>query len=58
MKGNIYVPEETNIRRGKRFFDEFLSVKYSDVDSYMATLSESDAAKDMFDDLYNFYIIK
>lgn len=58
MKGNIYVSEETNIRRGKRFFDEFLSVKYSDVDSYMATLSESDAVKDMFDDLYNFYIIK
>lgn len=53
MKGNIYVPEETNIKRGQKFFDEFLSVKYSDVDSYMATLSESKAVKKMFDDLYN-----
>ncbi len=52
MKGNIYVPEETNIRRGKRFFDDFLSVKYSDVDTYMASLSESDAVIGMFNDLY------
>lgn len=43
MKGNIYIPEQTNIRRGKDFFDEFLSIKYSDVDNYMSNLSESSA---------------
>ena len=52
MKGNIYVPEETNIRRGKGFFDEFLSVSYDEVDTYLSTLSESDDVVNMFDDLY------
>lgn len=31
MKENHYIPEETNIRRGKRFFDEFLSIKYENM---------------------------
>ena len=52
MKGNIYIPETTNIRRGKKFFDEFLSVEYSDVDEYMSNLSESDDVIQMFNDLY------
>ncbi len=52
MKGNIYVPENTNIKRGKKFFDEFLTVKYSDVDDYMSNLSESDEVVEMFNDLY------
>ncbi len=52
MKGNIYIPEQTNIRRGKMFFEEFLSVKYSDVDEYMSNLSESDAVVKMFNELY------
>lgn len=52
MKGNIYVPENTNIRRGKAFFDEFLSIKYEDVDSYMRNLSESPENIKAFDDLY------
>ena len=52
MKGNIYIPEETNIRRGKAFFDEFLSVRYSEVDEYMSGLSESDAVVQMFHNLY------
>lgn len=52
MKGNIYVPENTNIRRGKSFFDEFLKIKYEDVDSYMRNLSESPDNIKAFDDLY------
>lgn len=52
MKGNIYVPENTNIRRGKSFFDEFLKIKYEDVDSYMQNLSESPENIKAFDDLY------
>lgn len=52
MKGNIYIPETTNIRRGKKFFDEFLSIQYSDVDEYMSNLSESDDVRQMFNDLY------
>lgn len=53
MKGNIYVPEKTNIRRGKGFFEEFLHVSYDDVDEYLSSLSESDDVVKMFDDLYN-----
>lgn len=52
MKGNIYVPENTNIRRGKSFFDEFFKIKYEDVDLYMRTLSESSENIKAFDDLY------
>lgn len=52
MKGNIYVPEKTNIRRGKEFFDEFLNVKYEDVDTYMKNLSESSENIRVFNELY------
>ena len=52
MKGNIYIPEESNIYRGKRFFDEFLDVRYSDVENYMANLSESDYTISAFNQLY------
>lgn len=52
MKGNIYVPENTNIRRGKAFFDEFLDIKYEDVDSYIRNLSESPENIKAFDELY------
>lgn len=53
MKGNIYIPEQANIRRGEHFFEEFLSMKYSDVDNYMSNLSESDSVIQMFNNLYN-----
>lgn len=53
MKGNIYVPEETNIYRGKRFFDTFLNVDYFDVEKYMKNLSESDETIQAFNELYN-----
>lgn len=52
MKGNIYIPEHTNIRRGKKFFEEFLTIKYDDVDAYMSNLSESSSVVQMFNDLY------
>lgn len=52
MKGNIYIPEEQNIYRGKRFFDEFLDVKYSDVEDYMANLSENNETIKAFNQLY------
>lgn len=52
MKGNIYVPEKSNIRRGKKFFDEFLHIRYEEVDDCLSSLSESDDVIKMFDDLY------
>lgn len=52
MKGNIYVPESTNIRRGKAFFDEFLTVPYDFVDNYMKNLSENEHNIRAFDQLY------
>lgn len=52
MKGNIYIPESTNIRRGKRFFDEFLTVTYQDVDNYLSNLSEDDSTIYAFNNLY------
>lgn len=53
MKGNIYVPEKSNIRRGKKFFDEFLHIRYEEVDEYLSSLSESDDVIKMFDILYH-----
>lgn len=52
MKGNIYIPEETNIKRGQKFFDEFLSVEYSQVDKYMSDLSESEEVVETFHELH------
>ncbi|WP_295153699.1 HinfI family type II restriction enzyme [uncultured Brachyspira sp.] len=52
MKGNIYIPEDSNIRRGKKFFDEFLSINYDNIDNYLQNLSESIEVLKMFDDLY------
>ncbi|MDR3307168.1 MAG: hypothetical protein LBS61_05885 [Endomicrobium sp.] len=53
MKGNIYIPENSNIGRGKNFFEEFLKVKYDDVDQYLLNLSESPDAIKAFKDLYD-----
>lgn len=52
MKGNIYVPESTNIRRGQKFFEEFLTTSYKSVDDYLTELSESKLTIKGFDDLY------
>ena len=53
MKGNIYVPENEVIYRGKRFFDSFTNIRYEDVDRYMKNISECEKTKKIFDDLYN-----
>ncbi|MDR2191495.1 MAG: hypothetical protein LBO62_01245 [Endomicrobium sp.] len=53
MKGNIYIPESSNIRRGKNFFEEFLKVKYEDVDKYLLNLSESAETLKAFKELYD-----
>jgi hypothetical protein len=52
MKGNIYVPENGVIYRGKGFFDRFTNVKYEDVDRYMKNISEDEKTKKIFDELY------
>ena len=51
-KANIYLPERTNIYRGKRFFDEFLTIDYEDVYRYMAELSENSTTIESFLKLY------
>jgi len=53
MKGNIYIPEKSNIKRGKTFFNEFLDITYDDVDNYLSNLSESEDNIKVFNDLYN-----
>lgn len=53
QQGNIYIPEESNIRRGERFFQEFLSIKYSDVDDYMTDGSKISEIIEVFN-----YIVK
>lgn len=53
MKGNIYLPEKTNIYRGEKFFKEFLSqIEYQELNNFMMHLSQSDEIKQMFDSLY------
>jgi hypothetical protein len=52
MKGNLYLPEKTNIRRGESFFDEFLSIKYQELNSFMEKLSESSQTIKMFEELH------
>lgn len=52
LKGNIYVPEGINIKRGEKFFKEFLTIDYNNIDSYMKSLSESEEITNMFHDLY------
>lgn len=53
MKGNIYLPENEAIFRGKRFFDNFTKINYEDVDCYMKNISENPETKKIFDNLYN-----
>lgn len=52
MKGNNYIPEKTNIRRGERFFDEFLSIKYDDLEKCLSNISENKKNIEIFDELY------
>lgn len=52
MKGNIYLPENEVIYRGKRFFDEFTNIRYEDMDNCMKNISESPETIKAFNDLY------
>lgn len=52
MKGNIYVPEESHIYRGEKLFDEFLTMKYDDLDGYLKNVSEDKEIVKIFDELY------
>lgn len=52
MKGNIYLPEGENIYRGERFFDEFLNVKYDDLQKELLGFSQSRENLMKFDELY------
>ncbi len=52
MKGNIYVPEETNIYRGEKLFKEFLTTKYDDLDRGLKNISKDKEIIKIFDNLY------
>lgn len=52
MKGNIYIPENSNIKRGKKFFEDFLTIKYFEIDEYMKNLSEKPDVINVFNELY------
>ncbi len=53
MKGNIYLPEATNIYRGDRLFKEFFSVNYDELSLYMNNISSNSDVIKLFDGLYN-----
>ncbi len=52
LKGNIYVPEEEYIYRGKKLFEEFFSIEYDKVDKLLENISENKKMVKIFDDLY------
>lgn len=51
-KGNIYVPENTNIYRGKKLFDKFFTIQYDKLDKYLLSIGEDKEIIKIFDDLY------
>jgi hypothetical protein len=53
MKGNPYIPEGEHIFRGERFFNDFLSIKYKELNDFMENLSESSKTLEMFEGLYD-----
>lgn len=52
MKGNIYLPENTAIYRGKRFFETFSNVSYEEIDACFTSISESELLNQKFENLY------
>lgn len=59
MKGNNYLPEDTTIYRGERFFNTFTTIKYSEIDDVFKNISESPELNKKFDELcYNILNIK
>lgn len=53
LKGNIYTPEKENIYRGKKLFEEFFTVKYSDLDDFLNKIGDDKDIIELFDNLYN-----
>lgn len=53
MKGNIYLPEQLSIYRGKHFFDIYTNVNYDDLDNCFKNISENKILNEKFDNLYN-----
>ncbi len=52
MKGNIYLPESTNIYRGERFFKEFLKFDYKELENLLLNFAQSAENIAKFDELY------
>lgn len=52
MKGNIYIPEN-EIYRGRRFFDKYTNIKYSDLEKYMINISENPETIKQFTQMYD-----
>ncbi len=52
MKGNIYLPENLAIYRGKKFFDTFTQIDYEDIDHCFKNISENPLLNKKFDELY------
>lgn len=52
MKGNIYIPEKTNILIGRSFFEKFLSISYDELEEYLIKLSENKETIEMFNKMY------
>lgn len=53
MTGNIYLPEDTNIFRGKEIFETFFDeIKYDDIVEYLEYISEHEDTIKKFDKLY------
>lgn len=53
MKGNIYIPETTNIYRGDKLFTEFFqAITYQDLDNHLRMISEDKEILVIFDNLY------
>lgn len=56
MKGNIYIPEDLAIYRGKKFFEKFSNVSYEEIDECFKSISENDLINNKFENLYNMII--
>ncbi len=53
LKGNIYIPEDTCIYRGRKLFDEkFPSISYDELDEYLREIGKDEEIIQIFDDLY------
>lgn len=51
MKGNIYIPEK-EIYRGARFFEQYTTIKYEELEKYMLNISENAETIKQFNDMY------